>query len=306
VTATEALDPRALDARFGRAPGVAFREQFGGPVAILEAAGSTAIVALQGAQVLSWRAPGHSDDVLWLSPGARLGTGKPVRGGIPICWPWFGPHPTDPSKPAHGFVRAAPWRVVGSASAPGRARIILSFDSTIDGGGSHRPRAHAEIEISLGETLSVALSTDNRDATPLALTQALHTYLTVGDIEGIALSGLDGRGYIDQLDRGALKWQSGDVVFRSEVDRIYQASPDTVVVSDRALGRQISVSKSGSAATVVWNPWIEKSQRLGDMGNEGYRRMVCVETANAGGDVVHVQPRSRHRITTEISVRALP
>lgn len=118
-----------LDARWGRAGAVVFTERHGGPVAVLHAAGATAVVAIQGAQVLSW-IPNNATDALWLSPAAQLGTGKAVRGGIPVCWPWFGPHPSDATKPAHGFVRAAPWQVTGSAASDGRAHLVLGFDAT--------------------------------------------------------------------------------------------------------------------------------------------------------------------------------
>ncbi|MEQ1653371.1 MAG: D-hexose-6-phosphate mutarotase [Hyphomicrobium sp.] len=298
-------DVRALEARFGRAPGVHFEMRYGGPVAVLSACGSTAVVALQGAQVLSWRAAGQSDDTLWLSPQAQLGTGKAVRGGIPVCWPWFGAHLVDAAKPAHGFVRAAPWRVTGSATSATRARLVLSFDTAGIATDLWAPRANVEIEFTVGETLMIALSTDNLSAQPFDVTQALHTYLAVGDIGGVAISGLDGRTYIDQLDLAAQGVQSGAIRIEREVDRIYQATPDDVVVSDLSLGREIRVAKSGSLSTVIWNPWIEKAARLGDMGDEGYRRMVCVETANAGRDVVTLAARARHRLVTEISVRSL-
>lgn len=298
-------DVRALEARFGRVPGVHFEMRFGGPVAVLSALGSTAVVALQGAQVLSWRAAGQNADTLWLSPQAQLGTGKAMRGGIPVCWPWFGPHRVDAAKPAHGFVRGVPWRVAGSAASATRARLVLSFDTAGIAPELWAPRASAEIEITVGETLMIALSTDNLSAQPFDVTQALHTYLAVGDIGGVAISGLDGRPYIDQLDPAAQCVQSGAITIEREVDRIYQATPDDVVVTDLSLQRETRVAKSGSLSTVIWNPWVEKAARLGDMGDAGHRRMVCVETANAGRDAVTLAARARHRLVTEISVRSL-
>jgi glucose-6-phosphate 1-epimerase len=302
---TTATGLQALEARFGRAPGVTFDERYGGPVAILSVGGSTAIVALQGAQILSWRPSGDGEDVLWLSPHAKLGTGKAVRGGIPVCWPWFGAHPNDPAKPAHGFVRTAMWQVTGSAASATRARLVLGFNTQDIDASLWASHAQAELDITLGETLTVALSTDNLSAAPFALTQALHTYLAVGDIAGVSLTGLEGQSYIDQLNTGARAVQAGAIAFDREVDRIYQATSDDVIVTDRRLGREIRVSKSGSQSTVVWNPWVDKAARLGDMGEDGYRRMVCVETANAGDDVVVLAPRARHRLVTELSVRRI-
>jgi glucose-6-phosphate 1-epimerase len=298
-------DLKSLEARWGRAPGVRFDERFGGTVAVLEAAGSTAVVAVQGAQVLSWRSAGQTDDVLWLSPVAKLGTSKAVRGGVPICWPWFGPHRSDPKRPAHGFVRTATWRVLGSAASASRARLVLAFDTATVDPAIWPHTARAEIEITVGETLTIALSTDNLGPEPFQLTEALHSYLAVGDVGQVVVTDLAGRTYIDQIDGNARRIQRGAIQFTGEVDRIYQGSPDDVVITDRSLGREIRVSKSGSSSTVVWNPGPEKAQRLGDMGEDGYRRMLCIETANAGDDAVTLVSRARHRIQTEIKVRSL-
>ena len=297
-------DVPALDVRWGRVPGVRFEQRYGGTVAVLEAAGGTAVVAIQGAQVLSWKPAGHSD-VLWLSPVAKLGTGKAVRGGIPVCWPWFGPHPTDATKPAHGVVRAATWRVIGSAASAGRARLVLAFDTSSVETSLWPLRAVAEIEITVAECLTVALTTENKSAADIALTQALHTYLAVSDVGEVLVAGLDGRPYIDQLDVNARPVQGGSLAIDREIDRIYQDSPDEIVVTDRGVNREIRVAKSGSLSTVVWNPWIEKAARLGDMGENGHRRMLCVETANAGANVMTLAPRARHRLVTELSVKGI-
>jgi glucose-6-phosphate 1-epimerase len=299
------LDVQALEARWGRAPGVRFAQSYNGQVVVLEAAGSKAVIALQGAQVLSWYPAGQSKDVLWLSPFAKLGTGKPVRGGIPVCWPWFGPHAGDPQKPAHGFVRAAPWRVAGSAASAVRSRLVLKFDTATLDPGLWPTRATAEIEITVGATLTVALSTDNLSSESIELTEALHTYLNVGDIAQVNVTGLEGRSYIDQTSGHTTKLQSGPIMIGSEVDRIYLDTADAVVVRDKQLGRKIKVSKAGSMSTVVWNPWIEKAQRLGDIGPDGHRQMLCIETANAAKNMVTLAPRVRHRIITELSVNKI-
>ncbi len=295
------LSAADLDARWGRAGSVTFTERFGGPVAVLTAAGGTAVVALQGAQVLSWIPDGHAE-ALWLSPTAKLGTGKAVRGGIPICWPWFGPHQNDASKPAHGFVRAAPWQVIASAASADRACIVLAFDATTVDPGLWPHRARAEVEVTLANTLTVALTTANLGNGPIALTQALHTYLGVGDIAEISVTGLAGRSYIDQLDAGTQAVEPGTIRITGEADRIYQETPDAVTIDDAALRRRIRIAKSGSLSTVVWNPGFEKAQRLGDLGAGGHRRMLCVETANAGADVVTLAAGARHRLVAELSV----
>jgi glucose-6-phosphate 1-epimerase len=292
-----------LNAQWAVPGAVHFEERYGGPVAVLEAAGCTAVVALQGAQVLSF-IPRDNREVLWLSPVARLATSKAVRGGIPICWPWFGPAADDAKRPAHGFVRAAPWDVIATSKGAATASIRLGFDATTVDPALWPNRARAEVEISAGDNLTVAIGTENLGRAPFALTQALHTYLAVGDIARVAVEGLQGRPYIDQLTPGVRPVQSGPINFSGEVDRIYQATCDTVIVTDRANARRLTVAKSGSRSTVIWNPWEQKSARLGDMGEGGYVRMLCVETANAGDDVVTLAPGARHRLACTIAAVA--
>ena len=310
--AGEMLSPAALDARWGRKDAVCFEERFDGTVAVLAARGARASVSLHGAQVLSYMPEGH-EEVLWLSSAARIVSGKAIRGGIPVCWPWFGPHPSDASKPAHGFVRTRPWRVTGSAAHAGRARIVLAFDTqdlTQEPDQGLSPfRAVAELEITLDDKLTLSLTTENRDKRPFTLTQALHSYFLVGDIGVIRISGLETRPYIDKLAGRMLAGETLPVAIGVEIDRIYVESPDTVTIEDAALQRRIVVAKQGSLSTVLWNPWIAKSARLGDItdadGADGYKRMVCVETANAGTDAVTLAPGARHRIVTQISVERL-
>lgn len=301
----------ALNEHFGRDGAVLFDMRFGGEVAVLRSHSGTAVVALQGAQVLSW-VPAGGKDVLWLSPVAALGTGKAVRGGIPICWPWFGPASgpaggpaSVPARPAHGFVRAAPWEVAETSASDSYVKLRLSFDATDIDPALWPHQAMCEIEIVLDDALTVSLVTKNAGPVPFALTQALHTYLAVGDVTRISLEGLDGCAFIDQLAPGPLKVQHGAIQIAGEVDRIYQASPRIVRVLDRGNARIIDVAKTGSNATVVWNPWVEKSARLGDMGIDGYRRMICVEAANAGQDVVTLAPGARHQLISKLSQSAL-
>ncbi len=302
---------KALNERFAREGAVRFEQRFGGDAAVLRSPGGTAVVALQGAQVLSW-VPAGGQDVLWLSPLAALGTGKAVRGGIPICWPWFGPASAPagvaasaPLKPAHGFVRAAPWEVVETSANDSHVKLRLSFDATGIDPALWPHQAMCEIEITLDDGLAVTLVTKNVGASPFDLTQALHTYLAIGDVTQILLEGLDGSTFIDQLMPGPVKVQHGAIEVTGEVDRIYQASPQTVSVLDRGHARIIHVAKTGSNATVVWNPWVEKSARLGDMGADGYRAMICVEAANAGQDVVTLAPGARHQLVSRLSISAL-
>lgn len=294
-----------LQARFGQPGALVFEDGAqGGPVARLVAKAGTAIVALQGGQVLSW-IPNGQADVLWSSPEARLGNGRAFRGGIPVCWPWFGPHPAGGSHPAHGFVRTVAWEVASAEVAPEAVALRLAPRIDADMRALWPEDAAVIVEVIAGDDLQVRLTTENTGARAFEITQALHTYLAVGDIGGVSIGGLGGRRYIDQLT-GETCAETGDIGIGGEVDRIYFDTADDVVVSDAALGRRIRVAKDGSRSTVVWNPWIEKSARLADMTADGYKNMICIETANAGPDIVTVEAGRRHSLVARVSVEAMP
>ena len=294
----------ALQARFGRAGAVAFEvSPLGGVVAVLSASGGgRAVVATAGGQVLSWVPEPGQPDVLWCSPLARQDTGKPVRGGIPVCWPWFGPHPDGAAKlPVHGLVRSVPWDIESVSVEAQQTAVLLApqltaGQQTIAGSG-----VSVAARVMLGADLEVELITTNSGALPFTLTEALHTYLAVEDIEAVRVGGLAGRTYLDQLT-GREAVQDGTVKFAGETDRIYWDTSRPIVLHGAAPGRSISISSTGSASTVIWNPWRDKAARLGDMPPESYRAMVCAETANAGPrNVVTVAPGDVHRMACRIS-----
>lgn len=292
-----------LTAAFGQPGRITFETNpLGGVVARLVTRCGTAVVALQGAQVLSWKPTPDAAGVLWLSPMARLGTGKPLRGGIPVCWPWFGPHPdAQTGKGAHGFVRAADWRVTESAVSASETRLTLSYALSPDDEAALGGQARLSLDFVLTDTLDISLTTANTGTAALTISEALHSYFTIGDIASVELTGLEGRHYLDQLS-GATIEQRGSIAIRTETDRIYWDTPDTVVIHDRSLGRQIAISKRGSSSTVVWNPWRDKAQRLGDMDEDGYRRMVCVETANVGPrNLKIIEPGETHTLAVRIA-----
>ncbi len=307
----QAREASDLDARFGRPGAVAFRASaLGGVVAELTAAdGARAMVALKGAHVLGFSLPDFGD-VLWLSPVARLDAVKPARGGIPVCWPWFGPHASDAGRPAHGFARTSTWTVLATQHGhDGTALIRLGLrgadiaDRTVAAGYADLT---ATLDVTLGTTLRVTLTSRNHGSHPVAITGALHSYFAIGDIAVTTVDGLAGRPYIDQLDGGTLKREAGPVRFEGELDRIYQDTAGTAAtIVDAARALRIVIANSGSRATVVWNPGPGKAARLGDLGPDGWRRMLCVESANAGADVVLLEPGAEHALATEISVQAL-
>ena len=275
--------------------------EHGAAVARIANAHGRAEIALQGAQVLTW-APAGQPSVVWLSPAAKFVAGKSLRGGAPVCWPWFGPHPSDAAKPAHGFARNVDWRVATSERLPDATRLVLRL---IPGEAQHAlwpHRAELELAVTVGERLSLALVTRNIGDQPLSITQALHTYFHVGDIGAARVEGLDGCEYVDKVDGGTRRRQAGPVGIDGEIDRVYLGCPGDATIVDDALGRRIRISKSGSRSYVVWNPWAEKGAKFGDMGEDGYRQMLCVETTNAGDDAVTVAPRESFTLATEYSI----
>lgn len=300
-------DIDTLNARFGIAGQLAFSEGPGGlALAELTNAHGSARVLLQGAQLIDWTPPGQAP-VIWLSPAARFTVGKAVRGGVPVCWPWFGPHAVEADYPAHGFARSAPWEVMASRQSPENAgtELRLRLQRT-DAHVAMWPHDCAtEIRISLAPTLTLELVTRNTGRVAVTVSEALHTYFAVSDVRRITVEGLDGCTFFDKVDGGRQCLQSGPVTFGAETDRIYRHTGDSLI-EDPGLARRIRISKQDSASTVVWNPWIDKAARLGDMGEDGYLNMVCVESGNVAGDVVSVAPGDAHRLAVQYALENLP
>jgi glucose-6-phosphate 1-epimerase len=267
------------------------------PIYEIRHARATARIAVNGAHLMEW-APVGQAPVLYLSPDAVLEPGKAIRGGIPVCWPWFGPH-AEPQRPMHGYARILPWRLV--LAEADEAGVHLVFE--LEAGEAAQPwwefRLAARLEMRIGDALEVVLATRNTGDEPLRLEEALHTYLTVGDITRVVVRGLEAASYLDTVGERVMRRQAGDVLFDREVDRQY-ASTAAVAVEDPALGRVLVVEKEGSATTVVWNPWIEKSKRLADLPDEAYLGFLCVEAANAGEGAVELAPGMEHHLRTRV------
>jgi len=251
----------------------------------------TARVALHGAHVMSWK-PVDEEEVLYLSPDVVFKEGKAIRGGIPVCWPWFNAHPADPEQPSHGLVRGRFWELLDAAEAS--SGVTLRF-------GIRVGIWNAEVTIKAGEELEVALESKNVSETPIVVSGALHTYLGISDIGQVRVVGLDGCGYLDTVGEPQMRKQKDDVVFGGEVDRIYGSSSRLLLVDDLS-GRTILIEKSGSPSTVVWNPWVEKAAALDDMPDDDYQKFCCIEAAIANDRAEIVMPGASHVLMTRISV----
>lgn len=248
-------------------------------------------VAMHGAQVMSWR-PAYEDEVLYLSPDAVFREGKAIRGGLPICWPWFNAHPTNPEMPSHGIARTRFWNFISASES--NEGVVLNFDM-VDGIWS------AAVTLKLGEALEVILVSRNPNEIPIVVSGALHPYFAVSDIEHVRIVNLDGADYLDTVGEHIQRKQKGALTFKGEVDSIYDSSNSLLLVDDLS-GRTLLIEKSGSPSTVVWNPWVEKSAALKDLPDDGYLKFCCIEAAIANDKAVIVMPGSTYTLSTKISV----
>lgn len=296
-------DIPGLNRSFGIPGQLAFSETTGGLAVVnINNAFGEAAICLQGAHLMQWTPRGQAR-VIWLSPQAIYAKGKAIRGGVPVCWPWFGPHPDDPGLPAHGVARTTAWDVVGSGQAEnGSTWLALRLPQTDKSLWPYS--TPIDIRLEVGRALEIELLTRNRGAETVELSQALHAYFHVGDVRRVRVLGLDGCPYIDKADGGLRKKQAGPVAFAEEVDRIYLDSSDDCLIEDPILKRRIRIAKTGSASTIVWNPWAEKSAGLADLGVDAYLGMVCVETANADADRLCLAPGAEHRLRVRYGVEA--
>ncbi len=299
-------DAAQLDKHFGIPGQISFAAGPGGlTVAELRNPFATAQIALHGGHVLSYQPAGQAP-VLWVSSHSRYEPGTAIRGGIPVCWPWFADHPSDATKPAHGLARTATWEVVQAlTNAWGAGQLRLRLEPNAATRALWPFSFRLELVVTVGAVLEVELMAGNTGHEPFRCTAALHSYFAVRDATQVRVRGLEGRRYIDKVDGGRTKVQEGAVTISGEVDRVYLDSDGACAIEDPVAGRRIEIAKSGSRSTVVWNPGPEKARRMRDFGDEEYRETVCVETANVGEDIVTIAPGGEHRLRAAINATAL-
>ncbi len=262
-----------------------------------------ATVSLQGAHLLSWIPEGEGE-VIWLSEDAVFAKGKSVRGGIPICWPWFGAHDTNSTYPAHGFARTALWEVTNTQSLPsGETQISFKLKTQKLDENIHQmwPQSTTvEYIITVGKTLILELTTFNNSEQSITIGQALHTYFNVDDVSRTTVHGLEGKNYLDKPDNFKSKTQIGSITINDEVDRIYLQTADDIIIDDTK--RKIRIKKQGSDSTIVWNPWKSIAEKMGDLGEKGYLKMLCVESANAAEDTITIAAGGHHKLRVKYKV----
>lgn len=261
-------------------------------------------ISLQGAHVMTFEPAGESP-VIWMSPAAKLARGKSIRGGVPICWPWFGAHATDSTFPAHGFARTVLWQVVASeALSDGSTRITFELPQDLIPAAQWPHACRVRNIVTVGKELTIELVTENTGQETFEIGEALHTYFAISDVDRIRISGLDGCTYLDKVNDWQRRTQNGVITISGEVDRVYMDTDADCLIDDSGYGRRtIRIAKRGSRSTVVWNPWIEKAAKMGDFGSEtGYRGMVCVESANAADNLVKVAAGTTHSLHVTYSI----
>jgi len=302
------MSAASLNHELGVPGALLFEEREGGlTVARMASKAGLASVSLQGAHVFDWRVTAEQKPVLWLSRDAKFVPGKAIRGGIPVCWPWFGPHSEGSSFPAHGFARAAAWEAVDSnVDSAGKVSLTLVLPQSAMPVEMWPHATAVQLKITLGETLQLALTTCNVGAESFVLGEALHTYFNIHDIGSAIVGGLHGVTFWDTVGQVEKKQQSGPISFKKETDRVYIDSPQSCVIEDPDFRRRIRIDKSGSQSTVVWSPWTDKAERMGDLGKpDGWRSFVCVESANAWDNKLTLKPGEVHTLSVEYAVEDL-
>jgi len=288
-------DAFAVDGRLRFAPGPG-----GLTVAQIRNDHAAADVALLGGHVLSYR-PAGGEDLLWVSERSAFEPGRPIRGGIPVCWPWFAAHPTDESLPLHGFARTLPWQVVETGQTDdGGATLALRLTDSPETQLMWPHAFELTLTVIVGPKLDLALTTRSTGREQCTVTQALHTYFHVSNVADVEVHGLEQTDYLDKVEDFKRKTQVGPVRIHDHTDRIYVDTEAQCVISDPGFDHRVFIAKRGSRTTVVWNPWIEKSKELQDFGDAEYQRMLCVETANAAEDVVTLAPGDAHTLRATI------
>ena len=273
------------------------------------------LVAQQGAHILSYQLAGQPP-LIWLNDEAVFKTGKSIRAGVPVCWPWFGIFDRNPQSvqamraskeapSAHGFVRTMDWEL-GGIEAEGESLKVEFLLPCPEGGFPGWPhQVDLKLSIRLDEQLHIHLTSHNQGADAVSISQALHSYFAVSDVRDVHVEGVDGLNYIETLDNWKTVAQTGDLRFTGETDRIYLDVPPQLSIVDPAWERRIVLTSNGSRTAVIWNPWIDRAAALSDMADDGWQRMLCIETANVMGDVVNLAPGASHTLGVSVGSKSL-
>lgn len=293
----------ALNERFS-IPGVAWIARGNGdlPKILIETKSATAEIYIYGAQVTSW-VPTGQGEVLFISKNSYWEPGRAIRGGIPVCFPWFRAKPDDPHAPSHGFVRIKEWQVESFARVSDESVCVCLSTESDETTRSWWPYEFGlQYRITVGTSLKLELTMENTGSSSFRYEQALHTYFKVEDVKQAKVRGLDGITYLDNRDGNREKRQSGELTIARQTDNAYKDATGSVEIIDPVMGRVMTTEKQGSSSTIVWNPWEDGTSSIADLGNEEWRLMLCVEGGNILSSAVSLAPLQNHTMTIGISV----
>ncbi len=280
--------------------GLTLTDRNGGFVVDIATRSCHAAIALQGAQVLQWQPANQSHDVLWLSPMTRFGGGTAIRGGVPICWPWFGPHAVA-GKPQHGYARNALWSLTAARRIDDDVVLTFELPSGCAGVEHLGGTARLSFHVTIGAALDMSLETSNTGPSPLVITQALHTYVRVGDVARISIAGLDGATYRDNTDGGRTKMQQGPMTLQRETVALFDEASAVQVLADPILDRRIKIARTGGRSTVIWNPGAAVVN-MADIPPPCQTEFVCVESGNIGSSAVTLAPGATAHIGQRLTL----
>ncbi|WP_394142274.1 D-hexose-6-phosphate mutarotase [Vibrio chagasii] len=261
---------------------------------------ANAAISLFGGHVVSFQPQGQ-EDLIWMSQQAKFDGKTALRGGIPVCWPWFG----RIAAPAHGFARSSEWQLVEHRESEAGVIVSLGLKPSEETLAVWPHQFDARLNVEIGDELKVTLDVKNTDEQPWTFSGALHTYLNVADIHNTTTTGM-GAEYIDSLQGGKVCQGGAELVLTDTIDRVYTQPEAQILVADKKLERTLSVENQGHNSAVLWNPWAEGATGMSDMQDDGYLTMLCVESTlhapslEAGKTL---QPGESHQLITTISVQ---
>ncbi|SDB67541.1 D-hexose-6-phosphate mutarotase [Pseudomonas sp. NFACC13-1] len=276
---------------------------------------ATAVILEQGSQLLSYGFEGE-EPVIWESPHAKFERGTAVRGGVPVCWPWFGDMAWNSeriqsmctsadSPPFHGLVRDRDWQLDSIQLTDSSIGVTFGFEMIPNHSTLWPHHARLQLSFTVGESITLELTTENLGKRTLAISQALHSYYAVSNAENIRFIGFSGLKYFDVLDNWKMKTQCEEPTIRQETTRAYIGTPNRFIIEDQAWQRRIVVSTQGSRSAILWNPWKERAALIDQFRSDSWKDMVCLETARMAEDSLLLEPGDIDKMALNISVERL-
>jgi D-hexose-6-phosphate mutarotase len=297
-------DSAALNACFARDNNLQFSEGEAGMTKVdITFNEATLELYLQGAHITRYQ-PVTDVDLLWMSDSAVYQPGKALRGGIPLCWPWFGADSQNPDRPQHGYARTSDFNVLSTLATDQATSITLTLDPAQSPCPDWKNNVRLEFEIRLSAALWIEMRSHNLSDSPLTLSNALHNYFSISSRQRIAVPAVTGLTYLDKLQNYQPQLQSSALTINGEVDRVYQAPPASIDLLDP--DRQINTSMYcwGNNNLVIWNPGAQKAQAMADFDDDGFEQMICIEPANALEQSITLQPGEGHRLGQLLKIDA--